>query len=239
MAATMALTQASATLTVPTTLVMTPSKILASTMGTCLSAAAWKTRWGRNFANILSRRPRSRTSASTAWRLKSGLRPAVSRSMAYRLASEWSRRTSSDGPKSQIWRTSSLPMLPPAPVTRTRRPSMRARMAPRSRAVCGRPSRSSSAMGVISTLSLTPLLRSVSLGSRASIIPNPSASSSRARTRAPSMFSLVRIRRWGRSPSAASRSTMEARCPVVPITSTPWMWWPTRDGRSATIPNTR
>ena len=57
---------ASATLREPSTLVATPSVGLRSTIGTCLSAAAWKTISGRSAANTCEIRVRSRTSARTA-----------------------------------------------------------------------------------------------------------------------------------------------------------------------------
>ena len=64
MAAAPAATAASATLTEPNTLVLTPSPQSRSSSGTCLSAAAWNTMSGLKSANRRKMRSRSRTSAS-------------------------------------------------------------------------------------------------------------------------------------------------------------------------------
>ena len=56
--------------------------LCASTIGTCLSEAAWKTSCGRCAAKTRSSRVRSRTSARTAWRVSAPCRSPISSSIA-------------------------------------------------------------------------------------------------------------------------------------------------------------
>ena len=204
-AVTPAFRQASAVLRVPITLVSTPSVGLASTIGTCFKAAAWKTRSGLSSAITWSRRVRSRTSPSTAARGKSGNRSLISRSMLYSRYSALSSSVIRAGEKPAICRTSSAPIEPPAPVTRTRRPSIRRRMMARSSFAWVRPSRSSMAIGRTSIpprasspiwFFAGPLAKSVRRGSRAMVMPAPSAMSS-SRSIASRSSRRVRIRRCG------------------------------------------
>ena len=64
---------ASATMRVPAALVSRPSSGLASTIGTCFSAAAWNTSSGRNSSTTARMRASSRMSASTARRGTDGV----------------------------------------------------------------------------------------------------------------------------------------------------------------------
>ena len=88
---------------------------------TCLYAAAWKTTVGRCWANTSRIRSPSLQSARTAastegwtWRSSSS-----SRWMRKRFSSAWSIRISRRGATRAIWRQSSEPIEPPAPVTMT------------------------------------------------------------------------------------------------------------------------
>ena len=72
---------ASATLRLPTTLVSTPSTGLCSTIGTCLSAAAWNTTSGRSAASTSPTRRGSRTSPSSGATGWPGKRSRSSRSI--------------------------------------------------------------------------------------------------------------------------------------------------------------
>ena len=116
--------QAEMTFCEPKTLVIAPSAGECSTMGTCLRAAAWKTTSGRARPMTASTASWERMSARTSSQSTSGLavRSASSRSIDQRASSWLSTMVMSRGPTSRIWRTSSLPIDPPPPVTRTLAP---------------------------------------------------------------------------------------------------------------------
>ena len=233
---------ASATLRVPTTFVNAPSHGLASTSGTCFSAAAWKIIAGRTSPVSRNTRSRSRTSPISARSGKSGKRSRISISMEYRLNSPLSSSASCDGPSAAICRVSSAPMVPPAPVTSTDKPFTSSAMAPRSRAACGRPSRSSMAMGRSSILpSSRADLNSVKLGRRAKVSPSASARSNRPRNASPfiSACGRARISLCGRRPRRSKSATMRSRSSGPPNTGTPRMACPVRRPLSSTKPTMR
>ena len=92
--------------------------------------------------------PRRGCRRAARWRrdLRDGV-SASSRSICHSAYSPLSSRISSSGPSAATWRASSLPMVPPAPVTMTRRPWISRAMPSRSSGTCGRFSRSSMATG--------------------------------------------------------------------------------------------
>ena len=134
-----------ATTRVAIALLRTASTGLASISPTCLYAAAWNTTVGRCSEKTSRMRSSSLQSASTAesidgdtWRSSSS-----SRWIEKRLSSAWSSSTIRCGSTRAIWRHSSAPIEPPAPVTSTVSP---ARYAPTfSSSICtgSRPSTSS------------------------------------------------------------------------------------------------
>ena len=138
---------ASATLRVPRRLVSIPSTGLSSTMGTCLSAAAWKTTSGPTSANSARMRLPWRTSTIRGRIGTPGNSSEICRVTDQRLNSELSTRTRRRGAKRAIWRTSSEPIEPPAPVTMTSRSLISRSTSAMSRSTSWRPRRSSSAIG--------------------------------------------------------------------------------------------
>ena len=115
-------TAMSATVRVPSVLLRTASSGFASISGTCLYAAAWKTTAGRYFSKIwriFVAFPASARTAAVAWKPRSS---TSSRSISNSPGSPLSTSTSRVGPMRAIWRQSSAPMEPPAPVTRTTSP---------------------------------------------------------------------------------------------------------------------
>ena len=115
-------TAALATVRVTSVLFRTASAGFASTSGTCLYAAAWKTTPGRYFSKtcrIFVAFPASASTAAVAWKLRSS---TSSRSISKRPRSPLSTSTSLVGPTRAIWRQSSAPIEPPAPVTSTTSP---------------------------------------------------------------------------------------------------------------------
>ena len=109
---------------VATTLFRTDSSGCVSISGTCLYAAAWKTTVGRYFSNT-SRRSALRSLTSTSFGT-AGVKSrsaTSSRSISNSAVSALSTRISRAGPTRAIWRQSSEPIEPPAPVTRTVWPS--------------------------------------------------------------------------------------------------------------------
>ncbi len=113
---------ASSTASVPHTLVLNPSTGWASSSGRCLSAAAWNTTSGRRSQNSCFTRSRSRMSSSTRSGESSSARPSIDSCTACSADSSRSSMISSAGPNRTIWRHSSEPIDPPAPVTTTRLP---------------------------------------------------------------------------------------------------------------------
>src|SRR3954468_17255886 len=132
---------------VASALLRTASTGLSSISATCLYAAAWKTTVGRCCAKTSRIRSPSLQSARTAastdgWTWRS---PASSRWIRKRLSSAWSMSTSRRGATRAIWRHSSEPIDPPAPVTSTVSPlryaptrssSMRTGSRPRTSSTC-------------------------------------------------------------------------------------------------------
>ncbi len=90
---------ASATWRVPATFVCRPSSGLASTIGTCFSAAAWNTSSGRQRSNTSRTRGSSRMSTSSDSRGTCGWRSASSRSISHNAYSPLSIRISRSGPE--------------------------------------------------------------------------------------------------------------------------------------------
>ena len=90
MAAAPAATAASATLTEPNTLVLTPSSQSRSSSGTCLRAAAWNTMSGRNALTRRMTRSRSRMSAMRPSTLRVGLLRLSDSITAWSAGSEFS-----------------------------------------------------------------------------------------------------------------------------------------------------
>ena len=112
-------TAMSATVRVTSVLLRTASRGFASMSGTCLYAAAWNTTAGRYFSKtwrIFVALPASASTAAVAWNSRSS---TSSRSISKRPGSPLSTRTSLVGPMRAIWRQSSDPIEPPAPVTST------------------------------------------------------------------------------------------------------------------------
>ena len=110
----------SATVRVATTLLRTDSSGCVSISGTCLYAAAWKTMVGLYFSKT-SRRSAFRSLTSTSFGT-AGVKSrssTSSRSMSNSAVSALSTRISRAGPTRAIWRHSSEPIEPPAPVTST------------------------------------------------------------------------------------------------------------------------
>ena len=110
---------AAATMRVATALLRTASTGFSSINGTCLYAAAWKTAPGRYWRKTSRMRVASLQSASTATTLRKCRASSSSRRISKRLFSALSISTSRFGPTREIWRHSSAPIEPPAPVTST------------------------------------------------------------------------------------------------------------------------
>ncbi len=110
----------SATIFVATTLFRTDSSGCVSISGTCLYAAAWKTIVGWYFSKT-SRRSAVRFLTSTSFGIAAvkSRSDTSSRSISNNGVSALSTRMSLVGPIRAIWRQSSAPIDPPAPVTRT------------------------------------------------------------------------------------------------------------------------
>ncbi len=108
----------------------------------CLSAAAWKTICGRLRSKAASSASTSRMSHSRMSSLSSVDRPSIDSWVACSPLSSRSSMSSREGPNLAIWRQSSEPIEPPAPVTSTRLPPMWSAIAAMSRSTGWRPSRS-------------------------------------------------------------------------------------------------
>ena len=109
---------------VATTLLRTDASGCVSISGTCLYAAAWKTIVGRYFSKT-SRRIAFASFTSTSFGT-AGVKSrssTSSRSISNSAVSALSTRISRAGPTRAIWRQSSAPIEPPAPVTSTVCPS--------------------------------------------------------------------------------------------------------------------
>ena len=150
---------ASATWRVPAALVSSPSSGLASTIGTCFSAAAWNTSSGRNSSNSARMRARRGYRRSRRGAARRGGSPPVPGRSATARIRRCRAAPAAPGPRAATWRASSLPMVPPAPVTSTRRPCISRAMPSRSSGTCGRFSRSSMATGRSSTRAAPPRRR--------------------------------------------------------------------------------
>ena len=115
----------SATHLVPLTLFCTASPMLHSISGTCLWAAAWKTTSGRYSWKSCRIRARSVTLAMQVYSTVAVRMACKRRSILKMRFSPRPTSTSARGLKRSTWRQISEPMLPPAPVTMTTRPSRR------------------------------------------------------------------------------------------------------------------
>ena len=113
---------AAATMRVATALLRTASTGFSSISGTCLYAAAWNTTDGECSSNTSRTRVASLQSASTADARAKCRSSSSSRCTSNSEFSEFSTSTSRFGPTRAIWRHSSAPIEPPAPVTSTTRP---------------------------------------------------------------------------------------------------------------------
>ena len=107
---------------VPKTLFLTASPGLASIIGTCLCAAAWKTTSGRCRAKTVRRR-----AASVMLATQGTISVCPGRSPQLALEEEQAvlgvvEQDQPPGRNARTWRQISEPMLPAAPVTRTTRP---------------------------------------------------------------------------------------------------------------------
>src|SRR4051794_1708202 len=220
---------------VASALLRTASTGLSSISATCLYAAAWKTTDGRCCAKTSRMRSPSLQSARTAastdgWTCRSS---SSSRWMRNRFSSAWSMRTSRRGATRAIWRQSSDPIDPPAPVTRTVSPLRYA------------PMRSSS----IRTGSRPRMSSTCTSRTWRTIVPGPDCSSSKTvgsvrtgmprrrpsrTTRARSVPGADGIAIVSSSGSASSR--MRPRSSVVPSTRTPSTRIPRLSGSSSTKP---
>ena len=99
-------------------LFLTASAGLCSIKGTCLWAAAWNTTWGRYSAISLVMDNWSVMSATSATIGVSGKVLRISASRKNSEFSAWSISTRISGSSAAIWRVSSDPTEPAAPVTR-------------------------------------------------------------------------------------------------------------------------
>ena len=204
MTGTPAARQASATWRVPSTLVRMPSAGCASTMGTCFSAAAWNTSSGRASANTDSS---ARLVADVGehglarqGRVTLGKRQIDLVEMEFRIldqgdlgrleVGDLAHQLAADGAAGAGHHDALAgdERLHGRPVEHRLGPAEQ--VLDRDRSDLGRDSP-------------TPSRKSVSRGRRASAMPSESATSSSARTTAPSMCSLVRIRRCGFWPRAS------------------------------------
>ena len=238
---------ASATWLVPAALVSSPSNGLASTIGTCFSAAAWNTSSGRRSSNTARIRISSRMSAIKVLRCNSGWVSASSRSICHNAYSPLSSSTSISGPRAATWRASSEPMVPPAPVTITRRPWMSRAIPSRSSGTCGRFSRSSIATGLSCNRAGALLTAGVAvagcsavgLGARRTIRPWAWASSISLPSTAPDRSGEAITSMAGSRPSAFNRSSTARRSSDEPRIGWPWMRRPVWREPSARSPATR
>ena len=102
-----------------TVLLTSPSRGFASTSGTCLYAAACSTTSGFQISNTCRIRAASATSTSNGTHGVLVPSARTSRSIWYSANSLLSTMRMRFGPAATAWRTSSLPIDPPAPVTST------------------------------------------------------------------------------------------------------------------------
>jgi hypothetical protein len=112
-------TAISASAFVARTLLRAASIGFASSSGTCLYAAAWKTTAGRYFSKtcrIFAGLPTSASTGSAAGKPRTS---TSSRSISNSAGSELSTRTIRLAPTRATWRQSSAPIEPPAPVMST------------------------------------------------------------------------------------------------------------------------
>ena len=144
-----------------------------------------------------------------------------SRSTSSSAASECSTSTSRAGPTRAIWRQSSAPIEPPAPVTKTTSSLRYEAMASMSTSTASRPRRSSTCTGRICDTLTRPEMSScrpgtVFTGTRAC----RAASTTRSRSSPGAEGIAIKISSGGLSRRTCGSS------PVVPITRTPssWMW---------------
>ena len=240
---------ASATWRVPAALVSRPSNGFASTIGTCFSAAAWNTSSGRSASNTARMRASSRISAIRVWRRNSGWVSANSRSICHSAYSPLSSSTSNSGPKAATWRASSEPMVPPAPVTITRRPWISRAIPSRSSGTCGRFSRSSIATGLSCSragASARPIggvavagCRAVGRGARRTINPCACASSISLPSAGPERSGEAMTSMPGSRCSDFNRSSTAPRSSEEPRIEWPWMRRPVWREPSAKSPATR
>ena len=195
-------TAAVTTLSVPRTLDLTPSQGCRSSIGRCLRAAAWKITSGRMSPTIWSMRRASRMSATTRSSESSNPSPVSSSWRRWRFDSSWSSMTRRSGPKPFTWRHSSLPIEPPAPVTRTRAPRIVASTSGETTCISGRPMRAP----------ISSERRSVPTTSRCIMDTNDG----RWRTLAPTRDAVVaKVRTWAEGSPGMARSTTSTRCTVT------------------------
>ena len=127
---------------VPPMLFLTASPGVRSIRWTCLWAAAWNTTSGLYLAITRAISTWSVTSPTWSTTNTSGKVVRISISKNIRGFSARSIRHNISGPKPAIWRTSSEPTEPAAPVINTRLPPMNFRIASVSRLAEGRPNKS-------------------------------------------------------------------------------------------------
>ena len=139
-----------------------------------------------------------------------GSRPVPGRSATARIR-RCPAGSACSGPNAATWRASSLPMVPPAPVTMTRRPWISRAMPSRSSGTCGRFSRSSMATGRSSSgcrrrwRRPDPARWGAARGAPAGRSARPA--STRPARSAPDRSGVAITSVSGRRPSAASRSS--------------------------------
>ena len=236
MAAAPAAAAASATLTEPNTLVLTPSPQSCSSSGTCLSAAAWNTMSGRKSATRRKMRSRSRMSARRpSIRALACLAASIS-STACSAGSEFSITSTRAAPKVTMRSQISAPIDPPPPVTMIDLPSRRLRAGGSRSSRRGRSSRSSTLTGARRSASPP----SSSDGSR--LVASPSR---RARIRMVSGLASgssalgVSTSRVTRVPRLPRSATMRSRSSTSPSTGTPRIAWPRSAGDGERMPTGR
>ena len=208
---------AAITLAVPWTLVFHASAGNRSRTGRCLSAAAWKTTCGRCTSKIASSAARSRMSPSTNSSESSRALPCIDIDRACSADSSRSSITRDAGESPLIWRESSEPMDPPAPVTRMRRPATSERTAAGSGRETARPMRSATSISRMEERGTSSPMSSEIDGTVRSQAPCAAAWSDRRANSAGDALAIATT-----APSAPVRSRTAPRSSVVPWTPTPW-----------------
>ncbi len=169
---------------------------------------------------------------------------ASSRSICQSAYSPLSISRSCDGPNVASCRASSDPIVPPAPVTITRRPWISRAIASRSSGTCGRFSSSSIATGRSSSgpnrgLAGSAGRSAVGRGARRTVTPNRSASRTNASSDGPEISGLATASICGTRPSADNRSSTAPTSTAEPRIGWPWMRRPACGEPRASSPITR